>query len=222
MTTAPITQDFDTAWRDTFTRHRDLFSVLSALIAATDAGAHPVALEHLAQLLDRSVPDTERLVTGVAQGARAWANTRLDDGLAQFDFVAMKGTPRFRYHIGGRTVGVGGCAPDIFLVAFALRQPFQVESVCPVTGTPIRVEFDTDGVAAAEPAGTVVAMIHPHTAPEAFMLTDPDKIDAGICLHQPFFASTDAAAGWLGTHPGGKVFPVAHFYRHLDQLMARV
>jgi len=35
-----------------------------------------------------------------------------------------------------------------------------------------------------------------------------DRIDADFCVQQPFFASYDAAQGWLADHPGGRVFPV--------------
>jgi hypothetical protein len=44
-------------------------------------------------------------------------------------------------------------------------------------------------------------------APEAVLTADPDRIDADACLHQPFFASPEAAASWLAGRPAGRSSP---------------
>jgi hypothetical protein len=35
-----------------------------------------------------------------------------------------------------------------------------------------------------------------------------EQVNTDLCVLQPFFASAMAAQGWLGDHPGGRVFPV--------------
>jgi len=105
--------------------------------------------------------------------------------------------------------GVGGCAPDAFAAAHLLGRPMTLETRCPTTGTPIRVDFRSDGTVAADPATAVVAIIDPRTNPEPFDFTDADRIDADICIHQPLFASPGAAREWLDHHRGGAALPVA-------------
>lgn len=212
--------DFDAAWREVFERHRELHELLPAVVRLTDAGAHPVEMSRLASALVRSVAEARRLVDEVAVGVDAWAHIRtsLDGEQVSLDFAATRGA-RYRYRIGDRTIDVEGCAPDPFLVAPALSVPLRVESTCPATDAAITVELTPDGVARVEPTTTVVAVIHPATAPDAFWLTDPDQTDADVCVQQPFFATPDAAADWLAGHPGGRIFPVIEFDRWLRWLL---
>lgn len=216
----PAGHNLDQAWIDTFTRHHELISMLLTLIRLSDAGHHPVPVEELAQALGRSIADTEAMFAKVSAGL-AWANANLDNGLASFHFTGDTAHPRFGYQLGERSFGANGCAPDAFLISYALRRPLTVESVCPATGTPIRINFGPDGVTSADPATTVVAAIDPVTVPQAFTLTDPELIDADICLHQPFFASADAAQAWLTAHPGGQVVPAAEFHRRWRDIIAQ-
>lgn len=216
----PAGHDLDQAWIDTFTRHHELISMLLTLLRLTNAGAHPVPIEAVGHALGRTVPDTETMFARVSAGL-AWADARLSDGQAGFRFTSDTSSPRFRYRIGDRTIGANGCAPDAFLISYALQTPFAVESVCPVTKTPVRVEFGPDGVISAEPATAVVAVIDPVTVPQAFTLTDPQLIDTDICLQQPFFASADAARAWISAHPSGQVVPAAEFHRRWRDFIAQ-
>jgi alkylmercury lyase len=216
----PSGSGLDRAWIDTFTRHHELISLLLVLIRLTDAGAHTVPVEKVAKALGHSVGETRAMFARVSAGL-AWAEAELEHGRAGFRFTGDTARPRFRYRIGERTVAANGCAPDSFLIAYALRKPFTVESVCPATGTHIEVEFGPDGVIAATPNTTVVAAIDPVTVPQAFTLTDPGLIDTDICLHQPFFASADAAQAWLAAHPSGQAVPVAEFYHRWRSFIAQ-
>jgi hypothetical protein len=49
---------------------------------------------------------------------------------------------------------------------------------------------------------------------------DPDRIDVDVCLHQPFFASPEAAAGRVAAHPGGQILPITNAtYDRLQDLL---
>jgi Alkylmercury lyase len=88
-----------------------------------------------------------------------------------------------------------------------LDQPFRVEDTCPVTGTPIRIDFSPAGVERVDPPEAVVAMISPEVA-NRYGDADIEQVNREVCSQQPFFASTAAGQKWLSTHPGGRVIPV--------------
>lgn len=217
-TSAPQ-RDFDTAWREVAKRYRELFDLLLVTGRLTEAGARPVPLDTVADELGTTVTEVRRIVETVAPAGLPMAGVQLRDGYVDFHLFSHDDPPRFIYQIGDRRIGVGGCAGDPFLLAYGLDQPFTVESTCPATGTPIRVQFTVGGVT-AQPAQAALALIHPDTAPEAVLGADLDRIDADICLHQPFFASPTAAAGWLASHPGGQILPVTEptYHRFGDLL----
>lgn len=214
-----MTRDFDTAWRAAASRYRELFDLLLVTARLTDAGARPVPADTVADELQITPGDLERIIRTVAPAGLPSAEVRLRAGYVHLRLVSHDDPPRFVYRIGDRRVPVGGCAGDPFLFAYGLNQPFTVESTCPTTRTPIRVAFTAGGVT-AQPADTVLALIHPDTVPDAIQSADPDRIDADICLHQPFYANADAAQGWLATHPGGQILPVntATYHRFADLL----
>lgn len=217
-TTAPR-RDFDTAWRDTAKRYRELFDLLLVTARLTEAGTRPVPIEAVADELHTTNDDVDRIIRTVAPAGLPSAHVQSRDGYVHFQLVSHDDPPRFIYQIGDRRIPVGGCAGDPFLFAYGLTEPFTVEATCPTTRTPIRVHFAVGGVT-AEPAEAVLALIHPDTTPEAVQSANPDRIDADICLHQPFYASPDAAAGWLATHPGGQILPVNNntYHRFADLL----
>src|SRR6266540_5910869 len=84
-------------------------------------------------------------------------------------------------------------------------KPIRVESVCPATGTPIRVDIDSRQVELVESASAVVAVINPR-APELRSITGAEQANVAICPQQHIFASQAAAADWCGGHPGGRLF----------------
>lgn len=105
-----------------------------------------------------------------------------------------------------------GCAPDLPMFAAVLDVPFRVEDTCPATGVPIRVEFVPGGVSRVDPPGAVAAVLPPELIREHGPASI-ELIDANVCAYQPFFASADAATGWLAAHPGGRVFTPAEMFQ---------
>ena len=93
------------------------------------------------------------------------------------------------------------------MVAAVLDVPFRVEDTCPVTGAPIRIAFAPGSVKRVDPPETVVAMLSPEQA-NTFAEMEIEQINTDLCVQQPFFSSAEAARGWLGNHPGARVFPV--------------
>ncbi|KAB2343736.1 organomercurial lyase [Actinomadura rudentiformis] len=214
---------FEDNWRTMFTRHRHLFDLIHAVIALTAAGDHPTPLRLLAAALHRTPDDTQHLIDTTTAGVSTWGRIWHDDEHVHLD-MATTSTSRYRYRIGQRTIAVSGCAPDTFLVAQALDQPLHITSTCPVTATPITVDFAPTGAVEADPAGTVVALIDPAAAPGTILTAsqnlDPATVDRDACSQQPFFASTDAAQSWHKDHPTGRVLPVADLNTWWRQLRA--
>jgi alkylmercury lyase len=94
----------------------------------------------------------------------------------------------------------GWCGPDVLAIPWLLGIPRRITTRCPATGTPITVHVGPEGVGEIDPADAVVS----------FMPTlDPSDIRGSTCDRQHFFASRDAAAGWLAAHPHGVVVPAA-------------
>jgi alkylmercury lyase len=209
----------EAAWRDVFVQLKPSFDLVGALLKLTDVGAHPIRIDDLARTLGRNADETKRLIDALAW---PWLKAVTEDGRARVELVSSDPKPRYRYRIGDRIIPVGGCAPDAFLAAHMLRRPMEVESTCPSTGAPIRIEFRDDGTVSVEPPTAVVAVIDPRTAPEALTFTDADRIDADICRRQPLFASSDAARKWLDHHPGGQVLTVSRAQELLKRLMALI
>lgn len=94
------------------------------------------------------------------------------------------------------------CASDALLFPVILQQAGVIESACPASGQPIRVELTATAVTHVEPATAVVSRIRPDYA--------VDDVRAQVCALGNFFASPDAAADWLTANkPHGTVVPIA-------------
>jgi hypothetical protein len=203
---------FESAWREVIGGIRPMLDLEAALVKSTDAGAFRVPVEALARQLDKSEEETRHLAAATSQ-ALSSVDIPVTDGQASLDFSAKVSGPRYTYRIGERVIVGGGCALDLFVVAQAYGKPFQVESTCPATGARILVEFTGEGVGQVEPTEAVVALIHPHAVPpEALEFTDAEQLDAAVCSHQPFLASSEAANKWLAAHSGGRVMTVPELY----------
>lgn len=103
--------DFDASWREMLHRDRAMFDVVAAVVRLTQGGARPVAIAEVSAAAGQPVDQVRRLVDRADAGLpslRAW---HAGDQV-WLDF-ATTGTPRFRYGIGDRRIGVGGCGPDV-------------------------------------------------------------------------------------------------------------
>jgi alkylmercury lyase len=199
-----------------------------AVIGLTNFGERRVALTRLAEVLGMPVNEAGELMRRLG----GWPGTRVENGLITVSPERAKAAPRRQLQIGDRRFGVSGCAPDIFLYAPLLRPSLQVEETCPVTGAPIRIVFTPSRVEHVEPAGAVLPLPGPqsplYSCAEAASngeQVDADACDASLCSQAPLFSSAEAAQGWLGAHPGGRVFPIRQAwdlsaYRHYRDRMS--
>jgi alkylmercury lyase len=197
-----MTDDFDRKWLELVTT-LPWIEAIYALIGLTRLGERPTTVERLAAPLGRPEEEAVRL---------AWEASRVrpgGQGRIQLDapFGGSGGPSRRKLYLGDREVAVSGCAPDLLPAAAVLDVRFRVEDTCPVTGASIRIEFAPGGVARVDPAQAVVAMVSPEAASE-YGEAEIEQVNQHVCSQQPFFASAEAAQGWLAAHPGGRVFPV--------------
>jgi alkylmercury lyase len=100
------------------------------------------------------------------------------------------------------------------MLPVVIGRPAVVESTCPQTGQPIRVEVGPDGVQRVDPPTAVVSAVRP---------TD-ESIDvrADTCAHGHFFSSTGATTSWSEAHPDGHVLPVADAFRFDREVIERL
>jgi alkylmercury lyase len=166
----------------------------------------PVSAEALAVMSQRSVADVRVQFKQLeAEG------TELD---AQGNVVgsALSLNPtRHRVHVDGQ-VRYAWCALDTFFLPAYLQQAVQVESVCPVTSATIRLTITPEGVAAFDPAGTVVSIFIPRVKAE-----HQADVQAGphgpVCGTMQFFSSHDVATTWLAMHPEATLLSVAEAWQ---------
>jgi alkylmercury lyase len=104
-----------------------------------------------------------------------------------------------RYQTNGRTLFTW-CALDTLVFPAVLGHTAQVTSPCRATGEPVRLTATPDGPTNVEPATAVVSLV----APDA-----PSSVRTSFCNQVHFFASAEAAKGWLTEHPDARVLPVA-------------
>jgi alkylmercury lyase len=184
-----------------------------AIIKLSQVGQRPVSLDQLATLVRLPVAETARLLRLI------WGE-RVDlcGGIIRLD-ATPSGPRRYRVHAGGRPIGWGkGCSVDMYLLALALGRPIHAEATCPATGTPITVDITPEGVERIDPPSAVVAMVDL----DADLTLGLDRIDAGVCAQQPFFASAQAASRWLADHPQGRLIPVRSFHAEARRLVDRL
>lgn len=198
-------EQFDQGWL-TALEQAPAADLVGGLVGLTRLGERPAALERLATVLARPLEETTALV-------RANTTARIEDGLVHWDEPFPGDRARRMLYVGDRAVPMKrGCAPDLPMFAAVLDVPFRVEDTCAATGVVIRVEFQPDGVAGVDPTGVVAALLAPELIRE-YAPASLELIDVNVCAYQPFFASADAAAGWLAAHPGGRVLTPAEMFQ---------
>lgn len=195
--------DFFAGWPDVL--DTDQVTVAYAVIGLTNFGERPVQSVRLAEVLGRSVSETEALAR-----QWGWPGTRVEDGLISVDPERAKSAPRRHVQVGDRRFGVTGCGGDIFQYAPLVRPSLHLEETCPATGTPIRILFTPSRVERVEPSGAVLPLPRSHELDriEGAQIEDIEEIDTNLCVQWPLFSSAEAAQGWLADHPGGRVFPI--------------
>lgn len=124
--------------------------------------------------------------------------------------LSLRPTPH-RFTFDGRTV-YGWCATDTPAFPVILGRAGVIESTCPATGRPIRVGVTREGVTNVDPSGAVVSLVRP----------DQTGNIRDACNLGRFYASREAAAGWLAAHPEGWVQSVDDdFQLHRELIKTR-
>ncbi len=130
----------------------------------------------------------------------------------------LRAQPGSDWDEGGRLVGFGltqrptahnlilptaslytWCAMDTLLFALMLQTPATAVSKCPATGREIRVEVSPDAIRSVDPEEAVVSQVFASTVRD---------IRHELCDHGHFFASAEAADGWVRDHPDGAVLSI--------------
>lgn len=108
------------------------------------------------------------------------------------------------------------CAADTLLFPAILGGGAQIESPCPTTDTVIRLTVDPEtGVTDLSPTTAVISI-------PGSQEMDITRIRATTCNPGRYFASAEAADGWLAQHPDGTVLPVADAYSQLRPISSRL
>ena len=116
-----------------------------------------------------------------------------------------------QFSINGQTLYTW-CALDTFLYTALLAQPCQVLSHCPVTAQPIRMAMTPAGITELSPRLSVISLVIPDRS-------IGDCRRSSFCNHSHFFATAEAGAAWLRTHPGAVILSIAGAHR-LGRLLA--
>lgn len=178
-----------------------LFRPLLALLAEGE----PVTVEELADATGRSSGEVRETLADISDVETDQQGRVVGYGLT------LKPTPH-RFEIGGRQLYTW-CALDTLVFPAILARSARIESPCPSTGTPVRVEVGPDGVTSVKPDTAVVSLVLPSPGRQA-------GIRAAFCNQVHFFASPQAAEGWLEEHPGMTVLPVIEAQRLGQPLVA--
>lgn len=168
-------------------------------------------LPHLVRLLadaravePREVAEAAGLqVAQVEEFLRAQPGTDWDDDGRIVGFgLTLRPTPH-RFVVDGQVLYTW-CATDTLVFPAILGRGAVVESACPVTSRPIRLEVTPDDVVSVEPPTAVVSQVHPAEAVE--------DIRGVVCRHGHFFSSPQAASEWAAEHPEGQVLSVSEAF----------
>ena len=156
------------------------------------ADGEPATLERLAAASGWPVEDVEAAL------AEQTSAERDDEGRLVGLALTLRPTPH-RFSLGERTV-YAWCATDTLMFPVILGRPGIVESTCPQTGRPIRIELTPERVERLDPPDAVVSAVRPTGG-----LAD---VRTATCRHGHFFSSAAATAEWAREHPTGYVHPV--------------
>jgi len=147
--------DFTAGWR-TVLEDNEWITVTYAVIGLTNFGQRPVQSIRLAEVLGRSVSETEALAQ-----QWGWPGTQVEDGMIFVNPEKARPAARRHAQVGQRRFGVTGCAGDIFLYAPLVRPSLQLEETCTTTGAPVRIVFTPTQVERVDPSSAVVPLPPP-------------------------------------------------------------
>jgi len=160
------------------------------------ANGQPVSIEDLAAAAGRPVDDIRQTVASLP-------DVELDDhGRIVGYGLTLRETPH-HFEVDGKRLYTW-CALDTLVFPALLGRTARIESPCHGTGTTVRVTVEPTGVTSVDPETAVVSIVAP---------VEQAGVRSAFCDHVHFFASPEAAQGWLGDHPGMSIHPVAVAHR---------
>ncbi|WP_409493321.1 organomercurial lyase [Amycolatopsis sp. cmx-11-12] len=162
----------------------------------TRAGKHPIAIGRLAATVGMDAAEAHRLMDLMGFVIR--------DGLVVMDRGPRPGP-----------AGSDLFRVDLFLLAVATGEPVHADAVCPATGARVRVHFTRDRVLSVDPPHAVVAASR---LPGVDLTLGQDYVEALVCTQ--FFASKEAAAGWLLENIDARVLSVPDYLAHTRWMVA--
>ncbi|HET7853014.1 MAG TPA: organomercurial lyase [Candidatus Methylomirabilis sp.] len=148
----------------------------------------PVSVRRLAAMLN--LPDE-----AVRNALEAWP-IFFDDRNAVIGFggLTVVEMPPHRFIVDGRSL-YAWCAWDSLFIPAVLGKVARVESICPVTGASISLVVGPTGVREVRPNTAVVSFLTPER-------TFDRNVIVNFCHFVHFFRDAEAAAQWIGQHPG--------------------
>lgn len=159
------------------------------------AHGEPVTAEDLAQATGRSIDEVRDALQGLP-------DTEYDQqGRVVGHGITLNPTPH-RFTVGGRQLYTW-CALDTLIFPAVIGQPTRVESPCHGTGVPVRLTIEPGKITNVAPETAVVSIVTPESC---------SSVRSAFCNQVHFFASPQAAQGWLEQHPGATVLPVAEAF----------
>ena len=170
------------------------------------AEGEPVEIGHLAAASGWPPDAVEAALDGQTSAERD------DRGLLVGLALTLRPTPH-RFTLDGRAL-YAWCASDTLMFPVILGRRSVVESTCPQTGRPIRIELTPERVERRDPVETVVSAVRP-----AGTLAD---VRTTTCDHGHFFSSPAAVSGWAHQHPDGYIHPVEDAFRLDREVIARL
>jgi alkylmercury lyase len=190
-----------------------------ALYTGLVDGDQPLAL---APYVVRLVAEGAPVPLARVAAASGWPEEKVTTALRSFPRVdwdergrllglglTLRATPH-RFLLEGQTL-YAWCAVDTLVFPVLLGKQARVESVCPVTATPISLTVTPTGVADLNPGDTMVVEMPP-TAGE------PD-LRSTVCDQTHFLAGAQAVTEWRAAHPHGQVAAVPEAF---DRTRARI
>ncbi len=159
------------------------------------AAGVPVSIDQLAATTSRTPEEIRQVLSGMP-------DTEYDDDGRVIGSGLTQRPTSHHLNLGGKQLYTW-CALDTLIFPTVLGQPANITSPCHATGQPIQLTVEPRAVTRIEPASAVVSILTPD---------DLTSIRSSFCNQVHFFATPDAAKGWLGQHPGATVLPVTEAY----------
>lgn len=163
------------------------------------ARGQPVALEAMAETVGID-PETIAAMLGRWHGI----HRNSSGAVTGFWGLTLDTTPH-RLHVAGRTLHAW-CAWDTLFLPSLLDSVAEVASLCPATGTEVRLVVTPSGMRDA-PREAVMSFV----TPERTQIRD--DVVRHFCRFVRFFASAHDAEDWLEHHPGAFLVTLAEAWR---------